>query len=110
AADVPLDQLLAALERAEGAGLINGIPGRPGRFAFVHALFRSVRYESLPSSRRIRLHHQVVKALEVRSGASDSVRAELARHACAATPLGDMRTAIEYCRRAGDLAMGSLAF
>jgi tetratricopeptide (TPR) repeat protein len=109
AADVPLEQVLSALERAESAGLIHGMPGRPGRFAFVHALFRSVRYDSLPASRQLRLHHEVTQALVRRYGVVDAVVAELARHACAAIPLGDMRAAIDYSRRAGDLAMDSLA-
>jgi DNA-binding SARP family transcriptional activator/tetratricopeptide (TPR) repeat protein/Mrp family chromosome partitioning ATPase len=109
AGDVQPVDVLAALERAESAGLTIGMPGRPGRFAFVHALFRSVRYDSLPTSRRPRLHHQVAQALEVRHGAGDAVVAQLARHAFAAIPLGDLKAAIDYSRRAGDIAMESIA-
>ena len=35
---------------------------------------------------------------------------ELSRHACAAIPLGEPTAAIAYARRAGELAMASLAF
>jgi DNA-binding CsgD family transcriptional regulator/tetratricopeptide (TPR) repeat protein len=102
-------EVLEALERSEAAGLTRGIPDRPGRFAFVHALFRSVRYQSLATSRRSRFHLQVATALASRLGDDDAVL-ELARHACAATPLGDPRTAIEYCCRAGALVERWLAY
>jgi DNA-binding CsgD family transcriptional regulator len=108
ASDTSLVEVLEAMERAEAAGLTNQVPGRPGRFAFVHALFRSTRYDAMPTSRRLRLHHHVVSVLTPRAG-DDRVIPELAYHACAAVPLVDPRTAIDYARRAGDLAAWSLA-
>lgn len=99
--------VVEALERAEAAGLVAASPGRPGRFSFVHALFRTARYSALTSARRLRLHRQVVQALERRSG--DVLLPELARHACIAAPLGGAHEAIGYARRAGQLAERSLA-
>jgi DNA-binding CsgD family transcriptional regulator len=108
ASDTGLAQVLDTLEHAEAAGLVAAMPGRPGRFTFVHALFRSVRYDALPTSRRLRLHQRVARALEPHAD-NERVLPELARHACIAAPLGDARTAIDYSRRAGDLARRILA-
>ncbi len=109
ALDGELSTVLEALEHAERAGLVAAMPGRPGRFGFVHALFRSARYDAIPTSRRMRLHQRVARALALRAGDS-RVIPELARHACLAAPLGNVRDAVEYARRAGDLARTSLAF
>ena len=109
AAEVPIVDVLEMLDRADRAGLTVGTPGRTERFSFVHALFRSVRYNSVPASRLLRLHHRVAEALDHMYGATDAVASDLARHACAALPLGDVRVAIGYALRAGDLAMESLA-
>jgi DNA-binding SARP family transcriptional activator/tetratricopeptide (TPR) repeat protein len=108
AGDTGLVEVLETLERAESAGLVAVAPGRPGRFTFVHALFRSVRYEALPTSRRLRLHQQVVRVLQSQ-GDDERILPELARHACIAAPLGEARTAIDYSRRAGELARRMLA-
>lgn len=108
ASDVDLAQVLDALEHAEAAGLVAAAPGQPGRFAFVHALFRSVRYDVLPTGRRLRLHQRVARALQPRAD-DERILPELARHASIAAPLGDARAAIDYSRRAGDLARRLLA-
>jgi DNA-binding CsgD family transcriptional regulator len=108
ATDAPLVEVLDMLERAEAAGLILPTPTRPGRFVFIHDLFRSARYEAIPASRRLQLHEQVTSALAPRA-TDEGVSFDLAYHACAAAPLVDPRTAIDYARRAGDLAAQSLA-
>ena len=94
-----LATVLDGLEAAEDAGLIAATPGRPGQFAFVHALFRAVRYDALPAGRRMRLHHRVAQALEARSD-RDVVVDQLARHACIAAPIGDADSALDYASRA----------
>ena len=97
-----------ALEAAESAGLVTALPGRPGRFRFVHSLFRTVRYDSLPVSTRLRLHQSV--AGELRPEADDErMLPALALHACAAAPLGDAAGAADLARRAGRLARRRLA-
>lgn len=107
AATRPLAECLEGLERAETAGLVAALPGRLGRFAFAHALFRRVRYDALTSARRLRLHRAVADAL-ARSDDGATI-AELARHACIAAPLGGAREAIEHARRAGLAAERALA-
>ncbi len=54
AAGRELGSMLEALESAEDAGLITGDPREPLRFSFVHALFRTVRYDSMRASTRLR--------------------------------------------------------
>ncbi len=100
ALDRSVDDVLDALERAEGTGLI-GAGARPGCLAFTHDLFRSVRYSSLTTVRRFRLHAALAVAL--RDQAPDGpVSADLARHACLAGPRFDPRIAADLARRAGD--------
>jgi class 3 adenylate cyclase len=95
------------LARCESVGLVDAA-GRQGRFAFAHSLFRSVRLGALPASRRLQLHHQVAIALSQRPPSSRTLPA-LARHACAAAPLGDRVAAVDYAQRAGDIFMDELA-
>lgn len=102
ALDRSLDEVLDALERAEIAGLI-GPGARAGCFAFSHDVYRSVRYTSLTSSRRFRLHAALAHALGDRAG-HGPVSADLAQHACLAGPRFDAATAAELARRAGDAA------
>lgn len=105
----PLAELLGALERAEAAGLLVSVPGAPGRWSFVHALFRRAWYDAMPSARRVRIHHDVAQLLAEREqvGAIDVV--ELAHHAYLACPLGGARLATEACSLAGDQAVRASA-
>ena len=94
------------LERAEQAGLIAAVPGRPGRFVFAHALIRSARYDALPAAGRLRLHGAIAGALERQP---DADVADLARHWCAAAPLGQPERAVRYARLAAERARSSVA-
>jgi tetratricopeptide (TPR) repeat protein len=104
---LPLLSVLDSLERAEAAGLVVSLPGPPGRFGFVHALFRSHRYHRLPVRRRLELHANAATALATRDGRQ---LPEQARHACLAVPLIDARTAVELARAAGDAAEHAYAY
>jgi DNA-binding SARP family transcriptional activator len=77
--------VLARLEAAEAAGLVVARPGRSDAFAFVHALFRSVRYDALAPRRKLELHARAAGALAARPDDERS-RSERARHACLAVP------------------------
>jgi predicted ATPase/DNA-binding CsgD family transcriptional regulator len=54
AAGRPIGAVVESLELTEAAGLTQRAE-LPGRFAFVHALFRTVRYDALGPARRMRL-------------------------------------------------------
>lgn len=107
--DQRVSDVVSALEAAEAAGLVASTPGLPGHFRFVHALFRTWVYESLPAHARRQAHHRAFVALERRGDTHDTV-AELARHARDSAPLTDVRTAMEYSLRAGRLAEQSLGY
>jgi DNA-binding CsgD family transcriptional regulator len=106
AASRPIPSVVESLERAEAAGLTRRA-GRPGRFAFVHGLFRTARYDALGPARRMRLHRTVADVLEGR--ADDRTLTELARHACLAAPLGKSAEAIDHACRAAEAAERALA-
>ena len=103
------DAVLDAIEAAEKAGLVVPVPGRAAIYRFSHALVRTTLYDELTTSRRLRLHRDVGRALVDRPDA-DSRLPELARHFSEAAALGEVERAIEYCRRAGDAALDELAF
>lgn len=109
AAEMALLDVLDAMERAQSAGLVSATTTGRGRFCFVHDLFRSARYDCLPAGRRLELHRRVTVAL-TRHADDDRFIPALAHHACAAAPLIDPSLAIDYARRASDLAARSLAF
>jgi DNA-binding CsgD family transcriptional regulator len=106
AARRPIHAVVESLERAEAAGLTRHAE-RPGRFAFVHTLFRTVRYDALGRTRRMRLHRTVADVLEER--ADDRLLTELALHACLAAPLGKSAEAIDHACLAAEAAERALA-
>jgi DNA-binding SARP family transcriptional activator len=108
AVGAPLLDVLALLEAAEAAGLVVPRPGSAPAFAFVHALFRSVRYRELPLRRRLTLHAQAAAALATR--ADDRLLPEHARHACLAVPVVDPREAIALALRAADADESAYAY
>ncbi len=98
-----LDDVLDDLETARAAGLVG--EDDDGEWTFVHALTRDSVYQSVPTTRRARMHAQIAHALEelgprswsqgsssgtkrrTASGdPSDHLTAELARHWLAAGP------------------------
>ena len=107
ATDGGTDAALDAVEQAEAAHLVVARPGRPGLYAFAHALVRSTLYEELPTAARLRQHRRIGLALEGRVGAA---LVDLAHHFLEAAPLGEVVRAVDYARQAGDHARDDLAF
>jgi class 3 adenylate cyclase/tetratricopeptide (TPR) repeat protein len=101
--------VLDALEAAERTGLVSAVPGRAAQYRFSHALVRSTLYDELTTSRRLRLHRAVARALAERPDAPTRLP-ELARHFSECAALGEVDRAVEYCRRAGDAALAEVAF
>jgi DNA-binding SARP family transcriptional activator len=98
---LPLDSdaLLAALEDANAAGLVD--EAGPGRFAFAHAIVRGALYDRLSESRRIRLHGQIGDAIErVYAHELGNHLSELAYHYADADPEKALRYAIDAARDA----------
>ena len=103
--------MLDLLDEAASERAVVDVPGSPGRLRFAHALIRDTLYDDLARARRLRMHARAGAALEVAYAADlEPHLAELARHYVAAAPAGFAETAIDYARRAGDRALGQLAF
>ncbi len=111
ASGVGADDLAGRLEEALVERLLVDVPGAPGQLRFSHALVRDVLYERVPAPRRARLHSQVGDALETFYGPRPAAHlAELAHHFVEAAAGGDVARAVEYAQRAGDHALGQLAY
>jgi DNA-binding SARP family transcriptional activator len=107
-ADMSEDELLETLDEAMIARVVSAAPGAPRHLRFAHVLIRDTLYEGLTAARRVRLHRQVVAALEILHGADPGPHsAELAFHALAGS---EFDKALEYARQAGDRALALLAY
>jgi DNA-binding NarL/FixJ family response regulator len=108
--EVPDDQLVAALEEALAAAVIEPA-AEPGSYQFRHALIRETLYDEIPAIRRPRLHLRIGATLEeLHRGELTSHLSALAHHYCAALPGGDAAKAIEYARRAAERADALFAY
>ncbi len=104
--DDGLDLLEEALERQ----VLRERGDQSGIYEFNHALIRQTLYSELSTPRRIRMHRQILHALEDLYAASvDSHLTELAYHAFQAAPGGDVDKAVDYSTRAGRRAAASAA-
>lgn len=107
-AEIPEDDLSETLDEAISERVVSEMPGRPLRLRFAHILIRDTLYDDVTLVRRVRLHRLAVRALEDLHGSEPGPHlAELAFHALAAS---DFAKGLEYARRAGDRALGLLAY
>ena len=82
-----------------------------GRFGFSHDLVRETVYSGLLPRRRAELHIEVGRALErIYSNDPEPYLAELAHHFLEGAQLGEAEKAVRYSERAGDRALGQLAY
>lgn len=100
--------VLASLDDAVGAGLVESVPGRAGRFRFVHAVARQCLLDALPSAGRADAHRRVAECLLRTPGATDRVP-RLAHHFAAAVPLVPAGLAVQHLVQAARGAAESLA-
>jgi DNA-binding SARP family transcriptional activator len=106
----PQEKLYDALDEAMAERIIGEVSANPNRLRFTHVLIRDTLYEELTAARRMQHHRATAAALEhVHASEIEPHLAEIALHLVAAGPESAMR-AVEYGRRAADLAASSLAF
>jgi class 3 adenylate cyclase/tetratricopeptide (TPR) repeat protein len=103
------EELLDILEGSIAAGLISEAEDRLGHYRFVHSLIQHALYQGLSANRRQLAHKRVAEVLESEGTVGDQQVAELARHWMAATRPSDVRKALHYTRRAGDVALAAYA-
>lgn len=110
-AEQPTRWMIDVLDEAVRARAVVEVPGTAGRLRFAHALIRHTLYEAIASGNRLELHRRTGEVLESLYGIEREAHlAELAHHFFAAIPEGDPERAVEYARRAGDVASARLAF
>ena len=102
--------LLALIEEAMEARVLEEVPQSIGRYRFSHALVRETLYEEMGTVERVRLHRIVAEALErLHERNCDAHLPELAHHFLESLPGGDVDKAVDYATRAGDRAVAALA-
>jgi hypothetical protein len=110
-AEVTRDQALDLLDRVVGAGIVEVEPDDPGRYRFVHALFREAAYDGLSAGVRARLHRRTALRLEEQhAGEHDRVLSELAHHHHRSIAVGDAEHLYRIAMRAAERASQLLAF
>ncbi|HEX6459566.1 MAG TPA: AAA family ATPase [Thermoleophilaceae bacterium] len=98
-----------ALEQAGEAGLVGEVPQRPARYAFAHALTRTVLYSQLSAPPQV--HEQIARCLEEWHEAGRDVRlADISSHYMWALPRGDAAHAIDFAARTAEESTAMLAY
>lgn len=105
AAGIGEQRLLASLEQACGAGLVEEI-GDSERFAFVHGLVHRALYEDQLAARLHEGHRAVAAVLEAEPEVDP---ARLALHWHGAGPRGDPQKVVRYSRESATRAAAGLA-
>ncbi|OBI87585.1 helix-turn-helix transcriptional regulator [Mycobacterium sp. 1245805.9] len=108
ASETDLAATLAAVDSAEGVGLIRPVRDSDGEFSFVHALTREAVVGGMAASRLRIMHARAAEALEGRSDSSLIPR--LANHYLRAHVLGYHEQALRYAHQAARMAEQSLAY
>lgn len=108
---LPTDAVLALVDEAVEAGLLTRSADTPGRARFVHALVRDGVYDSVDRVARSRAHRALAAAIEASDRTSLDRIGAVANHLArgATTPAEQVR-ASAYARRAGQAALGDLAY
>jgi DNA-binding CsgD family transcriptional regulator len=103
--------VLAILEPAVQAGIVQSTVDAPGSWQFTHALIRETIYEDLPTADRLRLHAQVGDALAaVHGGRPEPALTRIAHHYYQASTLGYRENAVVYALRAAESAVRIYAY
>jgi DNA-binding SARP family transcriptional activator/tetratricopeptide (TPR) repeat protein len=101
--------LVEGIDEARRAGLV--VEENGDQFRFYHALVRQSLLAECVSVKRVRLHQRIAAALEADSASIGEAHvADLARHYFECAYAGGAAKAVEYSRRAGEQAMGGLAY
>ena len=111
ASGVEGEELLAVIDQALMAGLIERRPPAATVFRFAHGLVRETIYAELGTAERARLHGAVGEAMEqIYEGQLEGRLSELAHHFFEAAVGGNAAKAVDYATRAGRRASRGLAW
>jgi DNA-binding CsgD family transcriptional regulator len=107
------EELESALEEAVGAELVDEhqLVGATITYRFSHAFFQQTLYDEIMAPRRIRLHHQIARALEeVHARRLEEHAAELAEHYSFSSDTSDLSKAVNYATLAAKRATAVFAY
>jgi DNA-binding CsgD family transcriptional regulator/tetratricopeptide (TPR) repeat protein/DNA polymerase III delta prime subunit len=105
------EELLAAIDEALAAHLIEESSGGTERYRFSHALIQEVLSKEISASRKVRLHARIGEALEELYGANTEAHAgELAYHFLQAASVLGAGKLVHYSLLAGEQALNSYAY
>lgn len=111
AMDEDMQCVLAGLEPAIQAGIVQSNLDVSGGFQFTHALIRETIYEDLPTVDRMRLHGRAGDALvRVHSAHLEPALTRIAHHYYQAAALGSADKAVVYALRAAESAVRMYAY
>lgn len=103
-------QLLALIDEALDASLVQEVAGHRDIYQFSHALVQQTLRERLSNSRRVRLHLKIGETLETLFGDKpNEYAAELAYHFAEAAPVAGSTKLVEYALLAGERALETYA-
>jgi tetratricopeptide (TPR) repeat protein len=108
--EVSPDELVDALDRAEGATLVRPSAGGRSHLTFTHELVRQTLLAGISTVRRQRLHARVADAIERLTRDPEEHAAEIAHHLCQAGDAADPQTALRFLTLAGDQAVAGAAY
>jgi len=112
-AGLPEEDLYAALEEATAISIVEerSAAGAVVIYRFTHAFFRQTLYEETIAPRRIRLHQQVARALEIVYGRRLEEHAtEMAEHYAYSSDPADLAKAVAYGEMAANRALAVFAY
>ncbi len=110
ASDTSEDSLLAILDEAMQAGMVDEVSATTNRYAFAHAVVRHTVHDSMSHSRRMYTHRRIGLALERQCGRSGPHLAELAYHLCEGASAGSADDAVHYAQLAAQQAILEVAY
>jgi len=106
AADCDMHAVLAGLDPALQAGIVQTIGAVPGNYQFTHALIRETIYQAFTTVERLRMHARVGDALvSIHSAHLDAALSRIAHHYYQAAALGITDKAVDFAARAADSAV-----
>ena len=109
--DEEVQHILAVLEPAVQAGIVQADVGTSGTYLFTHALIRETIYEDLPACDRLRLHGRAGDALAgVHCAHLEPALTRIAHHYHEAAALGYADKAVVFALRAAESAVRLCAY
>ena len=107
-ADLTLDRLLAVMEEALAARILQELPDELDRYRFSHSLIQETLIQELPQTGRVLLHARIAEALEELYRPNTRAHAaELARHFAEAEDMLGSDRLSHYSLLAGEQALAA---